>query len=229
MEFGQWIRGGCLVLTLTGPLDLAAVPEVRRALFKLLSEQPPAVVCDLSGVMELDPLCAGVFTAVRHPALGWAGTSLVLCAARPAVAATLRALGVPRWLPLYGSLDQALADTGSGLTGPRQQLWLAASPTASRTARAFVRRVCRDWDLDELGELAELLAGELTINAMADIPAAFELQLELRGGHLYIAMHDQDPRMLRVLAPGDEDGEALSMLIIRELSSAWGVRRHPAG
>jgi hypothetical protein len=39
-----------------------------------------AIVCDLAEVGWMDPLCAGVFTAIPHSALGWPSTALVLCA-----------------------------------------------------------------------------------------------------------------------------------------------------
>ncbi|HEY7606496.1 MAG TPA: hypothetical protein VID07_06970 [Actinomycetes bacterium] len=44
----------------------------------------------------IDPLCAGVFTSIRHPDLGWPNTTLVLCAPRPPVADLLRRQGVAR-------------------------------------------------------------------------------------------------------------------------------------
>ena len=87
MRIQQSSRQGCAVLTLTGRLDLAAVPELQRAILKQLAEHPPAIICDLGQVEAIDPLCAGVFTSIRHPALGWPGTALVLCGTRPAVAA----------------------------------------------------------------------------------------------------------------------------------------------
>jgi hypothetical protein len=54
-----------------------------------LAEHPPAIICDLAQVEAIDPLCAGVFTSIRHPALGWPGTALVLSGTRPVVADTL--------------------------------------------------------------------------------------------------------------------------------------------
>jgi hypothetical protein len=47
-------------------------------------------------VEAIDPLCAGVFTSIRHPDLGWPNTTLVLCAPRPPVADLLRRQGVAR-------------------------------------------------------------------------------------------------------------------------------------
>jgi anti-anti-sigma regulatory factor len=68
------------VLTLARRLDLAAAPQLQRAILKHLAHHPPAIVRDLAQVEAMDPLCAGVFTSIRHPALGWPNTTMVLCA-----------------------------------------------------------------------------------------------------------------------------------------------------
>jgi anti-anti-sigma factor len=225
----QSVRDGCVVLTLTGRFDLPVMPEVRRALLEGLAGDPPTIICNLSGVEAIDPLCAAVFTRIRHPALGRHGTRLALCGARPAVVEVLTRLGVPRLVPLHETLDQALGHVRSRPPHVREQLGLVATLTAPRTARAFVRRVCRRWELEALVEPVELLASELVTNAVVDTRAPFELRLELRGRRLRVAVHDQDPRLMRILAPDDEGEASLSLLIIQKLARAWGVRRHPAG
>jgi anti-anti-sigma factor len=90
MRIQQSNRQGCVVLTFAGRLDLAAAPQLQRAILKQLAQQPPAIICDLAQVEAIDPLCAGVFTSIRHPALSWPGTALVLCGSQPAVANILR-------------------------------------------------------------------------------------------------------------------------------------------
>jgi anti-anti-sigma factor len=59
----------CVVLTLAGRLDPGTAPRLQRVILKQLAEQPPAIICDLSRVEAIDPLCAGVFTSIRHPPL----------------------------------------------------------------------------------------------------------------------------------------------------------------
>jgi len=52
-------------------------------------------------VEAIVPLCAGVFTSIRHPALSWPGTVLTICGTRPSVAGALRKLGVDLHLAMY--------------------------------------------------------------------------------------------------------------------------------
>jgi anti-anti-sigma factor len=80
MQIQPSSQDGMTVLTLARRLDLAAAPQLQRAILKHLAQHPPAIVCDLAQVEVMDPLCAGVFTSIRHPALGWPNTTMVLCA-----------------------------------------------------------------------------------------------------------------------------------------------------
>ncbi len=138
MRIQQSSHQGCAVLTLTGRLDLAAVPELQRAILKQLAEHPPAIICDLGQLEAIDPLCAGVFTSIRHPALGWPGTALVLCGTRPVVADTLLRQGTARRLAMYPSLDQALANARA--RPPRLQERLTLGPVRHGSQRQLAVR-----------------------------------------------------------------------------------------
>jgi len=147
----QSSRQGCVVLTLAGPLDLAAASRLQRAILKQLAQHPPAIICDLGQVEAIDPQCAGVFTSIRHPALGWPGTALVLCGARRTVADTLDRLRVPQHLATYPSLDQALRNARARPRRLRERLALGPVPTAARASRAFVRRWSCGWSCLVIG------------------------------------------------------------------------------
>jgi len=86
MQIQHSTQHGCVIVDLTGRFDLASVARVQRTLLKHLSDQPPAVICDLAGVRYLDPVFATVFSTVaNHPVSRWPTTSLLLCAAQPQV------------------------------------------------------------------------------------------------------------------------------------------------
>jgi anti-anti-sigma factor len=153
MRIQQSSHQGSVVLTLAGRLDLAAASELQRAILKQLAEHPPAVICDLSQVEAIDPVCAGVFISLRHPALGWPGTALVLCGTRRAVADTLVGQGVVRRLAMYPSLDEALANARARPPRLYERLPLGPVPTAAGAGRAFVGEVCGRWGLPGAGRV----------------------------------------------------------------------------
>lgn len=235
MEIQHSTKDGCLVVTLTGSIDLFSAPQIQRALLKDLSEEPLALICDLSGVQELDPVCATVFaTVVNHPSSRWPATSFLLCSAQPLVAEVLGLLTVPHFLQLYASLQDAL---DAALARPpylRDELVLAPIPTAAAAARAFVREVCRYWQLalpdTTPVDRAVLVAGELVTNAVIHARTELRLRAELRGDRLHLAVRDGSPRLLRLVTirdPGAEDGRGL--WLVEQLARAWGVNRHPDG
>jgi anti-anti-sigma factor len=234
MQINHSARNGCLVVTLTGQITVATAPQIQRALLKDLASQPLAVICDLSGVDALDPVCATIFaTVANHPATGWPGTSLLLCGARPAVAEVLGRLRVSDFLPLYADLDEAL---DQALVRPRylrQELRLAPTPTAPAAARLFVRETLQSWQLGppdgELSEHAQLLADELVTNAVLHARTPLRLVLELRGALLHIAVRDLGRRLLRPVPDDPEAESGRGLRLVAELATTWGVDQHPGG
>jgi anti-anti-sigma factor len=244
VEIESSARDGCTVLALQGGLDRRTAPRLQRVLRKRLAEQPVAVVCDLSGLDTLDPECAGLFTvAAHHPSSSWPDTPLLLCGARPVVAEALARLGVPRFVPVYASLDEAVVDAGRRPPYLRDELRLPPSPAAPAIARRFVRDTCRTWRLllddhdaaaaraaaGELVERAELLASELVTNALVHARTDVRLRLSLRDRRLHIGVHDGGRRLLRLVGGGPEAEAGRGLLLVERLSRAWGVYRPPEG
>jgi LuxR family maltose regulon positive regulatory protein len=229
MRIEQSTHQGCVVLSLAGRLDQAAAPQVQRAILNQLAEQPPAIICDLGQVDAIDPLCAGVFTSIRHRALGWPGTVLMLCGAHPAVAETLLEQGVATRLGTYPSLHNALAKVGVRPPWLHEHLTLRPAPTAAAAGRDFAREVCGRWGLEGLADPAALLASELATLAVAPADTAMELRVELFGSRLQVAVHDQDPKLLGLLVAREETDRRLSLLIVDQVATSWGVRQDEAG
>jgi len=105
---------------------------------KALGEQPDAVICDLSNVERIDPVCATVFAHL--PTSRWPDTSLLLCCLRPAVAVVLRQHGLPRAPPIYDTLDQAVAHARSRPPFLRERLRLVPTLEAIDTTPSCTSR-----------------------------------------------------------------------------------------
>jgi anti-anti-sigma factor len=232
MRIDQYALDGCIVLALTGDLDIAAAPQVQRAVLKCLAEQPDAVVCDLSNVHRVDPVCATVFAAVAHrPTSTWPDTGLLLCCLQPAVAVLLRQRGLPRSLPVYDTLDQAVAHARSRPPFLRERLRLVPTLEAIDTAQWFVGQVCQRWRLDELAGTAQSLIGEMTADAVLYEPIgveAIELRVNLRASGLLLAVHSARPRPTMAQADHHDDpGPGLEL--VRRVAKGWGARPQADG
>jgi anti-anti-sigma regulatory factor/anti-sigma regulatory factor (Ser/Thr protein kinase) len=235
MEIQHSTKDGCQVVAFTGSIDLFSVSQVQRVLLKDLSEEPYALICDLSGVQALDPVCATVFaTVANHPSSRWPATSFLLCCAQPSVAEILGLLTVPHFLQLYASLEEAVDAAVARPPYLRDELVLAPIPAAAAAARAFVREVLGYWQLalpdNTLVDRAVLLASELVTNAVIHARTEMRLRLELRGELLHLAVRDRNPRMLRlVVVPGPQAEGGRGLWLVDQLARAWGVNRHPDG
>jgi anti-sigma regulatory factor (Ser/Thr protein kinase)/anti-anti-sigma regulatory factor len=234
MEIQHSTRDGCVVVAFTGSIDLLSVSQVQRALLKDLSDQPFALICDLGGVDTLDPVCATVFSTVaNHPASRWPDTRFLLCGAQPPVAEILGRLQVPHFLWLYADVDAAVDQAVSRPPYLRDELRLDPTPAAAAAARAFVREVCRYWQLvvpdATVMDRAVLVANELVTNAVVHARTEIRVRLELRGGRLHIAVRDGTPGLLRVVAPDWQAEGGRGLRLVEQLGRAWGVNRHPDG
>ena len=235
MEIHHSTKDGCLVVALAGSIDLFSVPQIQRALLKDLSEEPYALICDLSGVHHLDPVCASVFaTVVNHPASRWPATSFALCGAQPAVAEILGRLQVPHFLQLYPGVEEALDAVFARPPYLREELRLAPTLSAPAAARGFVEEVCRYWGPafpdTTVVDRAMLLASELVTNAVVHARTDLRLRLELRGDWLHIAVRDGSPRLLRlVTSPDPKTPGGRGLWLVEQLARAWGVNPHPGG
>jgi anti-sigma regulatory factor (Ser/Thr protein kinase)/anti-anti-sigma regulatory factor len=234
VELHHSTRDGCIVVGITGQINLFTAPRIQRVLLKDLAERPYGIICDLRGVDGIDPVCAAVFSAVaNHPSSDWPATSFLLCGARPAIAEVLGRAAVPHFLPLYDTLEQALDQIAARPPYLRDELPLAPTATAPAAARLYVRDVLQYWRLALPGQhvidRAELLADELVTNAVVHARTALRLRLELRGDILHVAVHDASPRLLR-LVPDDPEAEGgRGLRLVEQLATSWGVNRRPDG
>jgi hypothetical protein len=120
------------------------------------------------------------------------------------------------------------------------RLELGAQPTAPSVARGHVRAVVHEWGLAHLGETAELLASELTTNAvqasqrlfakadLAVVPVV-KLWLTCDGTALVIHLWDASDEMpvRNDFAADDENGRGL--FLVSALGKDWGFYRKAEG
>jgi anti-anti-sigma regulatory factor len=234
MEIERTWRDGCVVVALTGQLNLFTAPQVQRTLRKELGEQPLAVICDLTGVDLVDPVCANLFSTVaNHPASRWPGTTFLLCGAQPGVAEILGRLRVPQFVRVCRDVDDALDRAFARPPYLVEQLHLAPTPTAQAAARRFVRDVCDYWQPalsdEDVANRAVLLAGELVVNAVIHARTRIDLRVELRGDRLHISVHDGSPRLLHLVPAGAVGEGGHGLRLVEEVAKAWGVHQHPDG
>lgn len=100
---------GCVVVQVSGVVDLAAVPHVRRLLQDAMDAGAHTVVLDLPGVRLIDSTGLGMIVWL-HKELHERGGRVRLAAPQPAVLRLLELTSMDRLIRIYGSVEAAEDD-----------------------------------------------------------------------------------------------------------------------
>ncbi len=215
---------GHIVVAVRGDLMLDGTPRLRTALLKCLAEQPDALLLDLAGMDATEPTALAVFTAVTRQAARWPGTSVLLCAPRPAVREQLDR-GRFGALQTYDSVSAALlATTGGQFAGSVLTEQLLPVTGAVRHARDLATEVCAAWDLPHLLGPVSLLVSELVSNAVEHAGTMITVQFVRRSRYLHVAVRDGIPQepVLDPPPPGSvRRGHGL--VLIDSVATHWGT------
>ena len=152
-----------------------------------------------------------------------------MLASDPATRRLITGTAVPRFVPTFPSLDEALAAVDEPPRRRRRTTELPPMAGSSHAARLFVQETCREWNIRHRLEDALGVATELVENAISHAGTPLELRLELRSGYLTVALHDGNPRpaVLRQRAGGRLRGYGLQ--VVAALTRAWGCSPAPDG
>ncbi|MFG1811829.1 SpoIIE family protein phosphatase [Streptomyces sp. NPDC049040] len=178
-------------------------------------------------------LCTDGLVEVRGQDIGAGLAALCESAAHPAASMDAACDTIIRALNPRGGRKDDVALLMARLNGiPRQDVaaWeLAPDPSEVGRARALVRDTLRAWGLDEVGETAELLVGEVVTNAVRhahDRPV--ELRM-VRADALLVEVSDDDHGVPVLLSAGPEDEGGRGMRIVSRLAREWGTSRSAQG
>jgi anti-sigma regulatory factor (Ser/Thr protein kinase) len=219
----------CVLLRPRGELDQDAAARLGRAVYVLLMDRG-RVVLDISTVTA-----SQVRTLARLPnflarAGGWPLARLVLLGAGPTVSAALRLAELDQTVSLASDWKAA---TDLLRARPRclaRESLMPATIEAPTLARAAIREVCREWDLNAVSMEAEMTAVELVANAANHAGTESTLACTLAGGDLHIAVRDWDaPSDTTLQRITDRAGERRGLTLVAGVAHSWGCIRHQNG
>lgn len=129
----------------------------------------------------------------------------------------------------YRSVAEALATLEAAPPLRRREVPLSCDMTCARHARRVVEQTCHEWALPDIVADATLVACELTENIIRHARSDGWLRLELRDGMFTIAVADADPGTPRLRPPHERQDGGRGLVIVAELSRAWGYAPQPQG
>jgi anti-anti-sigma factor len=112
----RWI-GRQAVITLPAEIDVINAGEVRQGLLSAASNGAPVLIIDMSGTTFCDSAGVQALIAVHKRA---AATCTQLRLVATAVLRILTLVGIGQLIPLYPTLEAALADAPAAEASPRE-------------------------------------------------------------------------------------------------------------
>ncbi|SED63137.1 hypothetical protein SAMN04489727_8659 [Amycolatopsis tolypomycina] len=219
-------RAESTVATLTGALTATTYADLRDGVLELATDAPVSVIADIRGLDIDDITLMSVFTAIAVRIADWPRIPFAVVTEHPDHVARMARQAADWFVPIHA--DVPAAEQARDRPPRRRALQLlAASPDASAVARAFVDRVCEQWNAPEYIDDARVIATELVENTIRHTASHPRLRLELRRDTFIISVADDDPREAVLLELPTKDG--LGLRLVAQTTRAWGCRRSWAG
>jgi anti-sigma regulatory factor (Ser/Thr protein kinase) len=222
-------QGHTLVARPVGELTPETYERLRDGLLRCAAEEPAAIVVDLASMRAAIASLLTVFPLVCDRISNWPGVPLVLAAARQPLRRLLDFSAVPRFVPTYRSVNEALEGLEAAPRRRRRQMELPCDPASSRLARRLVEQACHEWGIAEMATDAVVIASELTDNMVCHARSEGWLRLKLRSNIFTIAVADADPRPPQLRVPNLRAAGGRGLVLVDKLSRSWGTSRLPEG
>jgi anti-sigma regulatory factor (Ser/Thr protein kinase) len=223
------LQGGILVIRPVGHLTPKTYEQLRDGLFKFAAEEPAAIVVNLACMQTTVASLLNVFPTVHDRINNWPGVPLILAAACQSLRTMLGVGAIPRSVPTYRTLTEALKAVDAAPCRYRRQIQLPANPASARLARRLVEQTCQEWGIPQMAADAVIVVSELTDNMVTHGRSEGWLRLDLRNNRLTIAVADADPRPPALRIPGLPVVGGRGLLLVDKLSRTWGTESRPGG
>lgn len=223
-------HGSTLVVRPVGELRPNTYERLRDGLLKFAAQEPAAMVVDLTSMRSAIASLLTVFPTVRDRIVDWPGVPLALAAARQPLRTLLDVSAVPRFVPTYCSVGEALEALDAAPARRRCQVSLACDLASAWLARQLVEQTCLEWGIPGITPAAMVVASELTDNMVHHARTDGWLRLDLHGNMLTIAVADADARPPKLRVPGLGAAGGRGLVLVDKLSRTWGTAaRLPEG
>jgi hypothetical protein len=216
-------RGEVAVVSGAGPLQ-DVVRDLRHGVLLALAEDPKAVVCDLTAVVDgSDGDAQSLLATVGPQVHDWPAVPLAMPCPDPVLRRRLRRAPMSEYVLLRPTLEQGLTAVGGAVPPTTARLQLALHATASRVARDFVSRTCLDWGLVQGIALACLVVSELVTHGLRHAVADIDLAVARQGKVLRLSVRQRCGPTLPERSVDVDGVQGRGLAVVDACSKAWGV------
>jgi hypothetical protein len=223
-------QGHTLVIRPVGDLTPESHARLRDGLLEYAADEPPEIVVDLANMRVAIASLLTVFPTVRNRINDWPGVPMVLAGARQPLRTLLDTSAVPRLVPTYPSVGEALQALEAAPRRRRCQVKLTCDPASAQHVRRLVKQTSHEWRVPgTVIDAAVVVASELTDNMVYHARSDGWLRLELRGNMFTVAVADADSRPPKLRVPGQRGAGGRGLVLVDKLSRTWGTAPQSSG
>jgi anti-sigma regulatory factor (Ser/Thr protein kinase) len=223
-------QGNALVVRPVGDLTPESHARLRDGLLKYAAEEPQEIVVDLANMRVATASLLTIFPTVRNRINDWPGVPMVLAGARQPLRTLLDTSAVPRLVPTYPSIGEALQALEAAPRRRRRQVQLPCEPASAQSVRRLVKQTLHEWKVPgTVIDAAVVVASELTDNMVYHARSDGWLRLELRGNMFTVAVADADSRPPQLRVPGQRAAGGRGLVLVDKLSRTWGTAPQSSG
>jgi anti-anti-sigma factor len=226
------MAGAVCLLTVDGVLDTSTYLHLRDAIIKAALDEPQAVLIDVNALDVPASTAWSVFTSARWHVSTWPDVPIALVCAHHGRRRTIERSSVTRYVPVYPSVDRALAAVADGRARARARarIDLPASLASLRKAREFVAQWLEEWSHRELIAVATVVVNVFVENVLQHTASAPVLILESDDGAVTVSVRDNSSTPAARHEDPYRGGERVSGLaIVASVCRAWGSSPTPSG
>jgi anti-sigma regulatory factor (Ser/Thr protein kinase) len=236
MELSRDDTDRCAVLRVSGSVRPEDAARLRDGLWKAMAEVPTCLMCDLSAVTGLSPVCVAVLVGAQWTA-PWPGPAIWLVGAHGQPAEALEATGAARFLGTADSVSAAMARQATSPPRLRERLTLPSTLSSPSRARRFTEELLARWQVANVTDDASLVVSELVTNGVQHAGSDLELRLEHGRDLLHIAVRDHgrpsgrfpDPPRPQLRPAGGMTERGRGLEIVRTVADGAGHTEGAAG
>jgi anti-anti-sigma factor len=221
--------GQVVVLTANGALDATTYLLLRDTIIKAALDEPQAVIIDISELTIDTESALAVFTSAQWHVGRWPEVPIALACEHQAVRSAITRNGVARYVPVYLTVEEALAHAGHTPYRRRARAGLPASLTSLRRGRDLVAEWLTAWSQTDLIPVAKIIVTAFVENVLEHTDSAPDIRVETNGTTVTIAVEDASRVPPSVHESREADDPPSGLKIVAALCRAWGNSPTPSG
>ncbi|MFZ1164557.1 STAS domain-containing protein [Mycobacterium sp.] len=216
--------GDACVLVLDGALDASTYAPIRDAIVSAALDEPQAVVIDITGLTVREDPAWAVFTSARWQIAEWPNVPIGLVCAHDQGVNALQRNGITRYVPVYPTLEEALAELAVDVMRRYRRRAGASLPAlhgSIRRCRELSAQWLNEWSRADFVHVVAIVVTELVEAALGDTDSEFSFRVETDGSTVSVAvqhggiLHHPQRKSLR--------DNVSSLDLVAANSRAWGA------